>query len=611
MPGSAAERIATLEYVVGPRRGIVHTHNPERWGASGAVRPSAMTSQHAAAVEAAASAFRYADACALWLHLAQPASNRVEITRCNDDALVASPDPDMVYHVTGLDSAWNRGEDPRRYTEVPARDVLNELLDRLDDHSGLLDDLPSSAHDIWNHLVAPGARTGSWTDSWSLSTATDRRASESIGPYTGWRLIPGTCVRIEPLGRNNFRDADQVAAIQSVIDSAGGNVAGWCDAHDALLRPSESNGSAVLAQARARGLDEGDRRLARELFLDLVLWQADRTSGSRPMTTRHETLGVRCRADTNITFLGIGPDPDGRNLFIGSGSDGLEFAAYTPGAVPALSTPVCRIVVPHERIRSFCDVLGAPAYAHPLPVISLFAEEIGTLGPQEWLRANGVEDWTEENPEPIPTPSSRELAEEFVATLYRPPAGGHGSGVGLPGKTEFPAAWSTETVMERIEWTTVEPMARTVIGRTVFDEREFDDVRVCVLWRRPLDEEPRVVTAYPLSGDGVVFNELPDDYPRNLVIPAANDLTKAVDSAPVQLVRLVQNAASCGEPYEAILAGLHVATACGIALPIDLMDTVAQLIFSGFFDDADNDELVEVFSELAARDYPESKWGPR
>ncbi|WP_430331425.1 hypothetical protein [Rhodococcus sp. ACT016] len=560
-------------------------------------------------MESAASVFRYSDACALWLHLAQPASDRIEITKINDDALVASPDPDVIYHVTGLDSTWHRGEDPRRYTVVPARDVLDELLDRLDDLSGLLQNPPASAHDLWDYFVKPGGRT----DSPGPFTATDRRVSESIGPYTGWRLIPGDSVCIEPLGRNNFRDADRVAAIQSVIDSAGGTVAGWCAAHDALFRRPgvDDAASPVLAQVRALDLDEDDRRLARELFLDLILWQADRTSGSQSMTTRHETLGVHSPVETDAAFLGIGPDPNGRKLFIGSGRDGFEFAAYASDTVPVLSEPVYRIVVPHERIRTLCDVLGAPAYAHPLPVISLFADEIGTLGPQKWLRDNGVKDWTEENPEPIPTPSSRELAEEFVATLYRPPAGGHGSGVGLPGKTEFPATWSTETVMERIECTTVEPMSRTVVGRTVFDEREFDDVWVCVLWRRPLDEEPRVVTAYPLSGDGVVFNELPDDYPRNLVIPTANDLCKAVDSAPVQLVRLVRNAASCGEPYEAILAGLHVATACGIALPIDLMSTVAQLIFSGFFDDADNDELVEVFSELAARDYPESKWGPR
>ncbi|MGO4204010.1 hypothetical protein AB4Z09_20090 [Rhodococcus sp. TAF43] len=598
MTGSAAERIATLEYAVGPRRGIVHTHNPARWGASGAVRPSSISAPHAAAVESAASAFHYSDACALWLHLAQPAADRIEITMLNDDALVASPDPEVVYHLTGVDGVWPRGEDPRRYTAVPTREVLDELLDRLDDHSGLLDARPASAHDIWDHFVKPDERT-------------DPRVRESIGPYTGWRLIPESSVRVEPLGRNNFREADRVAVIQAVIDSAGGTVAGWCDAHDALFRPSGVDDSPVLAQVQAQDLDADDRRLVRELFLDLVLWQADRTSGAHPRTTRHDTLGVQCPAEVDATFHGIGPDPDGRKLFIGAGRDGFEFAAYDSGSVPVLSEPVYRVVVPHEGIRALCDRLGAPAHAHPLPVVSLFADEIADLGPQEWLRRNSVEDWTEEHPEPVATPTSRELAEDFVAALHRPPAGGHGSGVGLPGKTEFPATWSRETVMARIESTTVEPQSRTVIGWTVFDEREFDGVWVCVVWRRRPDEEPRVVTAYPLSGDGVVFNELPDDYPRNLVIPTANDLCKAVDSAPDQLVRLVRNTASCGEPYEAILAGLHVATVHGIALPLDLMDNVAQLIFDRFFDDADYEELTAVFSALAERDHPGSVWGPQ
>ncbi|CAM2790388.1 EndoU domain-containing protein [Prescottella defluvii] len=587
MSGSAAERIATLEYAVGPRRGIVHTHNPAHWGASGAIRPDWMSAPHAAAVESAASAFRYSDACALWRHLAQPVSDRIEITRCNDDALVASPDPDVVYHVTGIPGIWHQGRDPRHYTAVPAREVLDELLDRLDDHSGLLDARPASAHAIWDHLAESREQNGP-------------PVSESIGPYTGWRLIPGTRVRVEPLGRNNFRDADRVAAIRSVIASAGGTVAEWCDAHDALLRPSGVGSD----------LDADDRRLVRELFLDLVLWQAGRTSVAGTGGMRHDSLGVHRPAEVDVMLLGIGADPDGRKLFIGAGRDGFEFAAYAADAVPGAAQPVYRLLVSHARIRTLCDGWGAPSHAHPLPVVSLFADEIGELGPREWLRRNGVDDWAEEHPEPVVTPSSRELAEQFAATLYRPPAGGHGAGVGLPGKTEFPATWSRETVMERIESTTVEPLARTVIGCTVFDEREFDGVWICVVWRRRPDSEPQVVTAYPLSGDGVVFNELPDDYPRNLVLPAATDLSKAVDSAPDELVRLVRNAVSCGEPYEAILAGLHIADSHRIALPLSLMNTIAQLIFDRYFDDADYAELTDVFTTLAERDHPESTWGP-
>ncbi|MEV0945345.1 hypothetical protein [Rhodococcus sp. NPDC049939] len=601
-----AERISTLRYATHPRRNIVHTLNPAL-PVGGSVLPPSMSPRRATAVSKAASPFNYGDACLIWQHLADPAPARTEITAIDDDALVASPDPEMVFHVDSADY-WHDGEDPRIYREVPVREVLDQLLDTLDHHSGLLDDPPASAHDLWNRFVS--------SDEYQYSrrplTFTDSRTTESIGPYTGWRLIPGERVCVKPLGRNNFRTPEQVRVIQAVVDLAGSTVDGWCDAHDALrsddLRSSRT--SVVAAEILARGLGADDRRLVREVFLDLMLWQAGQTSGPQPLKNQYQTLGAfipESEVACGSVYRSIGVDAAGYKMSIHFGESGFEFSSYTPDSLSFLSEPELRVTVPREGIRQLCEGFGVPSYAHPLPVVSLFADEIHVLGPQEWLRRNGVVDWVEDYT-PVPSSSAADLTRDFVATMHRPPAGGHGSGVGLPGKSEFPPNWSRETVMERLRKVTLEPRTRTVIGSTVFYEGEFDDVWLCVIRRQRKGKHSRTITAYPFAGDDVVFNEFPDDYPRNLVIPAARAICEDVDSTPSKYTRLIRNALACGEPYEVILAALHVAEKFQIALPLERMNTVAQLIFSGFFNPVDKSELVEVFSALAERDYPEKSW---
>ncbi|WP_072689837.1 EndoU domain-containing protein [Rhodococcus marinonascens] len=609
MPKSVAELVATLQYTTGPHRGVIHTRNPAL-SVGGSIPPPSMSAGEASSVSAAASMFDYSDACEMWRHLADPAPAKTKITSIDDDALVASLDPEMIYHVEGIDCIWRNGRDPRTYCEVPARAVLDHLLDMLDNQHGLLADPPTRAHDLWNFFVRPEEDEYSW----GPFTVTNSRVTESIGPYTGWRLILGGQVRVEPLGRNNFRSPEQVRVIQDVVDLAGSTADDWCDAHDALQADdlSGSRTDAVAAKVLASGLGSDDRRLIRELLLDLVLWQAGVTSGTYPWSYRYESLGSfipRSETARGSTYHSIGLDGSGQKIYIHSSESGFEFLSYVGESIPAISEPALRVTVSQDHIRRLCESLGVPSYAHPLPVVSLFADEICVLGPQEWLRRKGAKDWTEDRPTPVPTPSAHDLASDFVTAMHRPPAGGHGSGVGLPGKTEFPTTWSNDTVMVRVRETTVEPHTRSVIGWTVFDEGEFDGVWVCVVWRRQ-GEQSRLVTAYPVAGDDVVFNEFPDDYPQNLVIPAAWDVCDDVNSAPEQDTHLIRNAGACSEPYEAILAALHVAEKFQILLPLERMNTLAQLMFSGFFDDSDEDELVEVFSGLATRDYPDNNWGP-
>lgn len=193
---------------------------------------------------------------------------------------------------------------------------------------------------------------------------------------------------------------------------------------------------------------------------------------------------------------------------------------------------------------------------------------------------------------------------------FRPTGGGHGSGRGLPGKSEFPAAWSEDTALARVEATVHEPLLRTQIGHTVFDEREFDGVLVCTVWRRPMDGNSRMVTAFPVCGEGVVFNVYPSGYPADLVTSVAQAMPELLEGGSSDDVRLVANAAAVGEPYEAVQSGMWVALRDGIALPEHYMMAIGTMIHTGFFAAADEEELVGVFNALARRDHPDTTaWG--
>lgn len=82
--------------------------------------------------------------------------------------------------------------------------------------------------------------------------------------------------------------------------------------------------------------------------------------------------------------------------------------------------------------------------------------------------------------------------------------GGHAPGAGNPGKTEFPERWSDETIMDNISDVArnpgSDPAPRPGGGYRVTGV--VDGVEIEVL----LNRDGTVWSAYPLSGDGVVFN---------------------------------------------------------------------------------------------------------
>ena len=87
-------------------------------------------------------------------------------------------------------------------------------------------------------------------------------------------------------------------------------------------------------------------------------------------------------------------------------------------------------------------------------------------------------------------------------------AGGHRSGAGIAGKSEFPSSWDEGKVRQAIEailWGPVEPNITLSKDGVVF-RGLIDGVIVAI----PVHDYGRyweVATAYPLSGVGVVRNE--------------------------------------------------------------------------------------------------------
>jgi hypothetical protein len=81
--------------------------------------------------------------------------------------------------------------------------------------------------------------------------------------------------------------------------------------------------------------------------------------------------------------------------------------------------------------------------------------------------------------------------------------GGHAPGSGNEGKTEFPERWSDETIMDNISNVARDPGTRdSRPGGGYRVTGVVDGVNIEVL----LNADGTVWSAYPLGGDGVVFN---------------------------------------------------------------------------------------------------------
>ncbi|CRK51706.1 hypothetical protein RHCRD62_30370 [Rhodococcus sp. RD6.2] len=587
---SRDQRIARLRFDIGARTGIVHTTDPATRFMSGSVLPPNVDTNDARGAESAAESCGYADIGALRWHLAEPAPAGTAIVWTGDEALVAADDPEYVHHVIGFQAHWIDGQDPRTHRRVRVRDVLAFALDALDRENSLGGG--ASAHDLWRFYQSD-------PESRQIEPTT-------IGPYTGWMIEFDTRVRVTPFGDIDTRNPDRV---QSVVDAAGTDVADWCDAHDTLRGTSAAASQVAAAATRAELDSDADLLFLAELFLDMILWAAEETVIRGPRDARIDSLGTEATAATDPAWS-VRVTPDGApQVFFGVGPEGFAIACQGGRGLPGIRPPEYRITVPRDEIDALCRRLGAPERAHPLPVLSLFADEILAGDPIAWLTARGVERFSEERPDDTGV-DRKEVLDSFARRLFRPTGGGHGSGVGFPGTAEFPATWSEAAVMAAIEATVNEPESRIPIGRTVFDERVIDEVRVAAVWRRSADSPPRMVTAYPMSGPGVVTNPDPSDRPVDLATDTARLLADFLVGAGVD-ARLARSAAYSGEPYEAVLAGMWMALDHPATLSRELMNAIAELVYDEWFAEEDGDEVFEVYTALVDRDHPDNDWGPR
>lgn len=90
--------------------------------------------------------------------------------------------------------------------------------------------------------------------------------------------------------------------------------------------------------------------------------------------------------------------------------------------------------------------------------------------------------------------------------------GGHGSGRRLRGRREFPWAWTSEQIAERVLDIAGHPQPGRVVGLPGGLFRAWD-VREGVLCETVVDRTGRLLTAYPVSGPGVFQNAGRDSEP--------------------------------------------------------------------------------------------------
>ena len=100
--------------------------------------------------------------------------------------------------------------------------------------------------------------------------------------------------------------------------------------------------------------------------------------------------------------------------------------------------------------------------------------------------------------------------------------GGHGSGRGLSGKTEYPSRWSDDDAIDYVMDVAQEPDGAVKQPDGLF---RAHGVRDGVELRVIVTELGQVVTAYPVAGEGVVTNPLDD-----VRAPYVERLQRLVDS---------------------------------------------------------------------------------
>jgi RHS repeat-associated protein len=101
-------------------------------------------------------------------------------------------------------------------------------------------------------------------------------------------------------------------------------------------------------------------------------------------------------------------------------------------------------------------------------------------------------------PTPAPQPTLVNLADQKATTHILDgdaTGGGHAPGTGMPGKSEFPANWSRDRIMDAISDVATDPASKTTTaGRTTLVDGTRDGVNIRVVIR-----DNRIVTGYPTN----------------------------------------------------------------------------------------------------------------
>ncbi|MGC0773099.1 MAG: EndoU domain-containing protein [Candidatus Acidiferrum sp.] len=101
-------------------------------------------------------------------------------------------------------------------------------------------------------------------------------------------------------------------------------------------------------------------------------------------------------------------------------------------------------------------------------------------------------------PTPSPQPEPVNLADQKATTHTLDgdaTGGGHAPGSGIPGKSEFPAGWSRDKIMNDISDVATDPASKvTTVGRTTLVDGARDGVNI-----RVVIKDGRIVTGYPTN----------------------------------------------------------------------------------------------------------------
>ena len=200
-----------------------------------------------------------------------------------------------------------------------------------------------------------------------------------IGPLTGWLIEPGTPVRVSPLTVHRVPDDVSPAAARAVVEHVDWTDDSWFDAVNAMRSPTGRRHPA-LDSAAHHDLDNTAREWMADLLVDLLFWRTNRTYDPGVSDDRVEAIGSAVPCEGSAGWSVRITHDAAPMVFAGPlGSDGLPIR-FSGG----------QIMLTASEIDSLCARLGAQPNAHPIPVLSLFADEIGKHGPVRWLLANGV-----------------------------------------------------------------------------------------------------------------------------------------------------------------------------------------------------------------------------